>query len=324
MKRREFIAGLGGAAAWPMAARGQANRRIGLLMGWSERNLQFRTGASAFLLELARLGWVDGGNLSVHQRWTNSDIDRARQFARELVAEQPDLIFAGSTPVTAALQRETRTIPIVFAVVSDPIGDGIVATLPRPGGNITGFIDLEASMMGKWLALLKEFAPDIKRAAIMFNPDTASGGGTYFLEPFETAARLMDIESSKFRVRSDAEIEAVIGSLDRQAGLLVMPEAFISVHLRTIIASTIRNGVPAIFGQQFARDGGLMSYGPDYEKIFVRAASYVDRILRGAKPAELPVQVPDKFELVINLRTAKAIGLTVPNSLLVGADEVIE
>ena len=250
-----------------------------------------------------------------------------RTFAKELVELRPDVILAGTTPVTAALQRETSTIPIVFVLVSDPVGAGFVAGLPRPGGNITGFTNIEAAFGGKWLEMLKEIAPRVRRVAIMFNPDTAPGGGAYFLDPFEAAARSLAVEPITSRVRSDAEIEAVIASLGReQAGLVIMANSFMQVHQGTVISLAARNNVPAIGADLpiFAREGGLISYGSNFSDIFRRAAPYVDRILRGANPGDLPVQAPTKYELVINLKTAKALGLDVPLSLQQRADEVIE
>jgi putative ABC transport system substrate-binding protein len=250
-----------------------------------------------------------------------------RTFAKELVGLQADVILANTTPVTAALQRETRTIPIVFVIVSDPVGAGFVASLPRPGGNITGFINVEAEMAGKWLELLTEIAPGVKRAAAMFNPYTAPGGGSYYLSAFEAAARSLKVEPIVAPVHSDAEIETIVASLGREVGggLVVMPDGFTFVHRATTISLTARNNVPAVYTQSvFARDGGLLSYGHDRVDIFRRSASYVDRILRGAKPAELPVQLPTKFEMALNLKTAKALGLTVPPSFYWRADEVIE
>jgi ABC-type uncharacterized transport system substrate-binding protein len=273
------------------------------------------------------LGWLDGRNLRLDVRWAGGDVDRMRTFAKQLVELQPDVIFASTTPVTAALQRETHTIPIVFVIVSDPIGAGFVARLPRPGGNITGFINVEAEMGGKWLELLKEIAPGIKRAAIMFNPDTAPGGGTYFLGPFEAAARSLSVEPITAHVRSDAEIEATVASLGReQGGVVIMTDTFMGLHQATIISATTRNNVPVVGAdlQNFAKDGGLLGYGASFPDIFRRAAAYIDRILKGDQPAELPVQVPIKYELAINLTTAKALGLTVPLTLQARADEVIE
>ena len=260
-------------------------------------------------------------------RWAAGNVDRMRMFAKELVDLQPDVILASTTPATAALQRETRTIPIVFVNVADPVGAGFVASLPRPGGNITGFINIEAAMAGKWLELLTEIAPGVKRAAIMFNPDTAPCGGSYYLPSFEAAARSFKVEPITAPVHSDAEIETVMTSLGREpgGGLVVMPDGFMFVHRAPIISLAARNNVPAVYSAPvFVRDGGLLSYGPDWADIFRRAASYVDRILRGAKPAELPVQLPVKFEMAVNLKTAKALGLTVPQSILLRADEVIE
>jgi putative ABC transport system substrate-binding protein len=329
MKRREFITLLGGAGAaalWPLAARAQSNlRHIGVLMGWSQSD-PYQFWLAAFVQELTRLGWRLAVNVRIDERWTYGDISRAQAFAKELVGMRPDVIVAGTTPVTAALHRETPTIPIVFAVVSDPVGAGFVGKLSQPGGNITGFINMEAAMGGKWLGLLKEIAPQIRRAAIMFNPDTAPGGGSYFLDSFEAAARSLAIEPVTARVRSDAEIETAITLFGReQAGLVVMTDSFMGVHLQTIISQSAHDHVPVIYeSPRFAREGGLISYGPDYADMFRRAAGYVDRILRGAKPAELPVEVPTRFNLIINLKTAKALGLEVPWILQQRADEVIE
>ena len=331
ISRREFITLLGGAAAGcPLAARaqqGERMRRIGVLMGWSDSGPQYRSWIDTFFQGLARLGWIDGRNVQIDLRWAGGDVGRMRTLAKQLVEQQPDVIFASTTPVTAALQRETRTIPIVFVIVSDPVGAGFVAGLPHPGGNITGFINVEASMGGKWLELLKEIAPRVKRAAIMFNPDTAPGGGTYFLGPFEAAARSLAVEPITAHVRSDAEIEATLASLGReQGGLVIMTDVFMDIHQATIISATVHNNIPSIGAdlQNFAKRGGLLSYGASFPDIFARAAGYVDRILKGEKPAELPVQAPTKYELVINLTTARALGLEVPPTLLARADEVIE
>jgi putative ABC transport system substrate-binding protein len=330
MRRREFITFFGGAAvAWPLSARAQqsgAVRRIGVLLGWSESDPEYRMRLDAFLQELAKSGWADGRNVRLDVRWTNGDVARAGVLAKELVALQPDVILVGTTPATAALQRETRTIPIVFAVVSDPVGAGFVASLPRPGGNITGFINIEAAMGGKWLELLKEVAPRLRRVAIMFNPDTAPGGGSYYLGAFEAAARRLAIETSQARVHSDAEIETAIAALGRQqAGLVVMDDSFTSTHRGAVISQAARSNVPTIFSPPFvAKEGGLISYGTNGLDLFRRAAGYVDRILRGAKAGDLPVELPTKFDLVINLKTAKALGLTITEALLLRADEVIE
>jgi putative tryptophan/tyrosine transport system substrate-binding protein len=329
MRRRDMIALLGGAAAWPVAARAQQPermRRIGILMGWSESDPEFQARIGALLQGLAQLGWVDSRNVRIDVRWTNGDANRARAFAKELVALQPDVIFAGATPATAALQRETSTIPIVFSSVADPVGSGFVASLARPGGNITGFINIEATIAGKQLELLKQVAPNLIRASLLFNPDTAPGGGSYFLGPFEAAAQSLALKSIISRVRSDAEIETAIGSLGHeQGGVVAMTDSFLGVHIGTVISAASRNGVPAIFESPYmAKAGGLMAYGQTGLDLFRGAAGYVDRILRGTSPAELPVQVPTKFNLVLNLKTAKTLGLTVPPSLLAIADEVIE
>jgi putative ABC transport system substrate-binding protein len=329
MRRREFMMLVGGAAVvWPLMARaqqGERARRVGVLLGWSESDPQFRSWLTVFEQELARLGWANGGNMRIEQRWTNADIVRAGPLAKELVDLQPDVILVSTTPVTAALQRETRTIPIVFAAVADPVGSGFVASLQRPGGNLTGFINIEGATGGKWLQMIKEIAPYIKQAAAMYNPDTAPYA-KYFLGPFEAAARALMVEPIVTPVRNDAEIEAVITSLGReQGGLVVVTDGFMGVHRGAIIGAAIRNKVPSIFEVSFfARDGGLLSFGPSYPDFFRRAAGYVDRILKGDKPSDMPVQVPSKYELVINLKTARAFGLTVPASLLATADEVIE
>ena len=326
MQRREFIGVLGAAAACSLAARAQRTdrvRRVDVLMGSSESDS--RGYIDAFVEELARLGWKDGLNVRFERRWTNGDINRASTFAKELVGSQPDVIFCTTTLATAALRRETSAIPIVFAIVSDPVGAGFVSGLPRPGGNITGFTNSDAAMGGKWLSLLKEIAPGIKRAAFMFNPDTAPAGGKYYLDSFETAALSLKIEPVSMPVSSDPEIETAIAALGAEQAGLAEFSSFLAAHVGTIISSTARHNVPAIYeGALFARKGGLISYGASFTDTFRRAAGYLDRILRGEKPADLPVQTPTKFEMAINLKTAKALGLTVPPELLTTADEVIE
>jgi putative ABC transport system substrate-binding protein len=328
VKRRTFIAGLGSAAAWPVVARAQqGERRLGVLLGWDEDDALAKTWFSGFTQGISELGWTDGRNLRMDVRWAAGNVGRMRIFAKELVGLGPELILASSTPVTAALQRETQNIPIVFAGISDPVGAGFVASLARPGGNITGFINIEAAIGGKWLQLLTEIEPAIRRVAMMFNPDTAPGGGTYYLTAFEAAAQLSKVEPITAPVHSDAEIETVITSLARDAGggLVVSADSFMQVHRAQVILLAARNNIPVISDVVIpAKDGALLSYGADYRDIFRRAASYVDRILRGEKPAELPVQVPTKFEMAVNIKTAKALGLTVPQSILLTADEVIE
>jgi putative ABC transport system substrate-binding protein len=312
MRRREFLAGVAGAAAWPLAARAQQGervRRIGVLMPDDENDADVKTFVSAFTQALADLGWAKGRNLRMDLRWYGDDTNRMRPLAQELVGLKPDIILAGSTPATLALQRETRTIPIVFAGVADPIASGIVTRLDRPSGNITGVAAFEASLAGKWLELLSEIAPGLKRAAIMFTADAAA------------------VATSTAPVHSDVDIENAIRDLGRESGggLVVMGTAFASAHRASVILAAARNNIPAVSRQSaFARDGGLLSYGADLVDLWRRAATYVDRILRGAKPAELPVQFPTKFEMVVNLKTAKALGLTVPQSILLTADEVIE
>jgi putative ABC transport system substrate-binding protein len=328
MKRREFITILGGAAAWPLAARAQQDGRvprIGVLMGFDENDPEAKPRLSAFTQALADLGWTVGRNVRMDLRWGGTDTNRIRALAQELVGLQPDIILANAIPATTALQRETRTIPIVFAIAADPISSGILARLDRPSGNITGFANLEASLGGKWLELLSEIAPGLKRAAIMFNPGTAPVSA--FMPSFETAARSLKVVLTTAPVHIDVEIETAIIALGREpaGGLVVMPDSFMLAHRAPIILAAARNNVPAVYYQSgFARDGGLLSYGADPVDGYRRAASYVDRILRGAKPADLPVQLPTKFEMVLNLKTAKALGLVVPPSILLRADEVIE
>jgi putative ABC transport system substrate-binding protein len=258
-------------------------------------------------------------------RWYCDDTNRIRALAQELVGLQPDIILVTTTPGTAALQRETRTIPIVFASVADPVASGIVARLNQPSGNITGFAFLEPSLGGKWLELLSETAPGLKRAAIMFNPDTAPVSA--YMSSLETAARSLKAGPIIAPVHSDVEIETAINALGREpgGGLVAMPDIFMTAHRAPIISAAARNNVPAVYNSSYwARDGGLLSYGSDQVDLFRRAASYVDRILRGEKPGDLPVQLPTKFEMVLNLKTAKALGLAVPPSILLRADEVIE
>jgi len=327
LRRREFIAALGGAAAWPLAAHAQQGdrvRRIGVLMPGDENDPEQKRRLFAFTQALAGLGWNDGRNLRMDLRWHGDNNNRTRALAQELVGLKPDAILAYGTLATVALQRETRTIPIVFAGAGDPVASGIVTRLDRPGGNITGFGSQEASLGGKWLELLSEIAPGLKRAAIMFNPNTAP---VSYMPSLETAARSLKVEPVIRPVHTDVEIEAAIMALGREpgGGLVVMPDVFMVVHRVPIISAAARNNVPAVYSQSdFARDGGLLSYGPDQVDNFPRAATYVDRILRGEKPGDLPVQLPTKFEMVVNLKTAKALGLAVPPSILLRATEQIE
>jgi putative tryptophan/tyrosine transport system substrate-binding protein len=329
MKRREFIAGLGSAVAWPVVARAQQEeriRRIGILMAFDESDPKAKSYLAVFADELSKLGWTDGRNLRSDIRWAAGKVDRLRALAKELVELRPDVIFTSNSPETAALQRETQTIPIVFVLVGEPVEQGFVQSLARPGGNITGFIPQEMAMAGKWLEVLTQIAPNVKRVAAMFNPDTLPAG-SYYVSAFETAAKSLKVGSIAAPVHSDADIEAFISSLGREpgAGLVVLGDSFMLVHRAPVLSLTAQNNIPAIyFNEEFVRDGGLLSYGPDYRDIFRRAAPYVDRILRGSKPADLPVQAPVKFNMALNAKTAKALGLTVPPSILVRADEVIE
>jgi putative ABC transport system substrate-binding protein len=274
---------------------------------------------------LVDLGWTDGRNARMDLRWAGGDANRIRVFAQELVGLQPHIIVTAGTPAVTALQRETRTIPIVFATVGDPVATGLVAALNQPGGNITGYALYETPLGGKWLELLLEIAPGLRRAAIMFNPDTAPV--SVYMPSFETAARSLKLVPIAAPVYDDLEIETAIVGLLREplGGLVVMPDTFMVVHRVPIILAAARNNVPAVYPRSdYARDGGLLSYGVDQVDPWRRAATYVDRVLRGAKPSELPVQFSTKFELVINLKTAKALGLTIPPNLLAIADEVIE
>jgi putative tryptophan/tyrosine transport system substrate-binding protein len=329
MRRREFIAGLGSAAAWPVVARAQqqAMQRIGVLMPGTETDQEEQLRVTAFQQGLTKLGWTGARNIQIDYRWGALDIDRMRTFAGELVGLRPDVLFAGNTTALAALQRATRSIPIVFTLVSDPIGLGFVASLARPGGNITGFMFTEPSLAGKWIQLLREITPRMSRAALLFNPEAAPYAGEYFRHAQTAAASLM-LELTAAPVHDETEIDGAIATFARQAngGLIVMPDAFTRSHRRRIIALAAQNRLPAIYhDRSFATDGGLISYGGDSPDVGYRqAASYVDRILRGAKPADLPVQAPTRFELVVNLKTAKALGLTIPESFLNLSDEVIE
>jgi putative ABC transport system substrate-binding protein len=296
-----------------------------MLMPGDENDPLAKTALSAFTQALASLGWTDGHNVRMDVRWAVFDANRIRTLAHELVGLQPDIILAPATAATIAVQRETRTIPIVFGNVTDPVASGLVARLDRPSGNITGFAAFEPTLTAKWLEMLLEIAPGLKRAAIIFNPDTVPV--SIYMPSFEAAAGSLKVVLTTAPVHSDAEIETAIIALGREpgGGFVVMPDVFTFAHRAPIISAAARNNVPAVYGfSHFARDGGLLSYGPDPVDIPRRAASYVDRILRGAKPGDLPVQFPTKFEMVVNLKTAKALGLTVPQSILLRADEVIE
>jgi putative tryptophan/tyrosine transport system substrate-binding protein len=312
--------------AWPLAARAQSERvrRIGLFVLGDENDPVSKTFVSVFTQGLADLGWIDGRNVRIDLRWHADDIHQIPAIAQELIGLRPDIIVPNSTAATVALQRETRTIPIVFASVSEPVASGFVAKLNQPGGNITGFALFETTLGGKWLELLSEIAPGLTRVAIMFNPDTALV--STYMPSFEMAARSLKVTLITAPAHNDVEIETAIIALGREpGGLVVMPDVFMAAHRAPIISAASRNNVPAVYNvSSFARDGGLLSYGPDVVDLWRRAPTYVDRILRGEKPGDLPVQFPTKFEMVVNLKTAKALGLTVPQSILLRADEVIE
>jgi putative tryptophan/tyrosine transport system substrate-binding protein len=327
IKRRDFIALLSGAAVWPSTARaqqGERMRRIGVLIGLAESDPAAQPDVAAFRDALAKLGWVEGSNLRIELRWGAADPNRAKTFAK--VGRRPDAILGQSTPVTSALARETRTIPIVFALVADPIGSGFAASLAHPGGNITGFTPYESTMGGKWVALLKEIAPRTARVALLFNPATTVPI-QFFMSSIQTAASSFAIQASVAPVHAKDEIEGVIAAQARDpgGGLIVMPDSFNWTNRDLIIGLAARYAVPAISDNRLdAESGGLLAYGPNFAELFRQAAGYIDRILKGEKPADLPLQAPTKFELIINLKTAKALGLTIPTSLLVSADEVIE
>jgi putative ABC transport system substrate-binding protein len=309
------------------AQQGDRVRRIGVLMSYDENDPAAKARVSAFTHALAGLGWTDGRNVRIDVRWGGGEANRISALARELVGLQPDIIVTHAAPATAAVQRETRTVPIVFANVTEPVDRGFVAGLNRPGGNVTGFATTEASLGGKWLELLSEIVPGLKRAAIMFNPDAGAAAMSSLMPSIETAARFLKVELIMVPVHGDVEIEAAIVALGREpgGGLVVIPDIFMGTHRAPIISAAARNNVPAVHSiSEFARDGGLLSYAVDRVDTFRRAASYVDRILRGEKPGDLPVQLPAKFEMVVNLKTAKALGLAVPQSILLRADEVIE
>jgi putative tryptophan/tyrosine transport system substrate-binding protein len=332
MKRREFITLLGGAAAaWPLVAHAQQGgrmRRLGMLLGNAEGDPQAVAGLAAFKTALAELGWIDGHNIQIDYRFAAADVDRMQTFAKELVGLQPDLLMGQTTPVVAALQREAKTIPIVFVIVSDPVGSGFVASLPRPGGNITGFINIEASLSGKWIEMLREILPRVARAALLFNPQTAPYFA-FYQQPFEAAARSNGIEPIAAPVHSATDIEHVFDSLGNRpdTGLVLLPDVFTTTkaNLDLIITLALRTRLPTIYPYRYmVAAGGLISYGIDNTDLYRRAPAYVDRILKGAKPADLPVQLPTKFELAINLKTAKALGIDIPATLLGRADEVIE
>jgi putative ABC transport system substrate-binding protein len=329
MRRREFITLLGVAAGWPMAARGQlseAPRRIGVLMGLAEDDPDTKARLSGFRQELEKLGWVEGRNVRIDYRFAPAGA-RVHALAKELVALQPNVILSNASPATSALQHETNTIPIVFTGVSDPIGSAFVGSLARPGGNITGSLLFEASIIGKWLAMLKEVAPDLARVALVINPKTAPYY-EFYLNPARTAASSLGIELALAAIDTAAsDIERVIAAFGRvpNSGLVLPPDTNTNLHRDLLIKLAVVHRLPAVYSDRLSvTAGGLMCYTTDRVDQFRTAAFYVDRILRGAKPADLPVQVPTRYQTIINIKTLKALGLTVPPALLVAADEVIE
>jgi len=328
MRRREIIALLGGAAVGLLlAARGQADatRRIGALIAFAKDDPETEERLTGFQQGLAKRGWVEGRNIHIDYRFAAGRADPFPVLAKELVALQPDVILGHTPGAIHALQRETRTIPIVFVNVSDPIGLGFIASLPRPGGNITGVLHYEATIISKWLAMLREIAPHLTRAALLANPKVSSY--QYFLRSAEAMAPSLGIELTDSPVQTAADIERAIEELARRPNnsLIFPPDASTIVHRDLIVALAARHRLPAVYAlKTFVVAGGLMSYGTDQNDLFRLAASYVDRILRGDKPADLPVQAPTRFETTVNLKTAKALGLDVPAHLLVAADEVIE
>ena len=330
MRRRDFISLAGSAAVtWPIVAHAQQPermRRLGVLSSLAETDTEAQAWDAAFRKRLVELGWIEGRSVRIDYRWAAGSVDRMRLFARELVQLNPDALVTISTPATAALQAETRTIPIVFAWVSDPIGSGFVSSLAHPGGNITGFLNIEASVVGKWLTLMREIAPQVSRIGFLYNPQTAPYA-RYYLDTFRAASSTLAIEAIDAPVRSTEEVEAFMTKLadEAGAGLFVMSDTSMVVYRKTIYSAAERYRLPTIYPYRvFAAEGGLVSYGVDVADLLRGAASYIDRILRGEKPNELAVQQPTRFELVFNVKTAKMIGLTIPTSMFVAAQEMIE
>jgi putative tryptophan/tyrosine transport system substrate-binding protein len=330
MKRREFITllGSGAAATWPLASRAQQPermRRIGVLTGLAEDDPDWRANIAAFLQRLQQLGWSEGRNVQVDTRWSVGNADDARKYAAELVTLAPDVMLAAGGASVGPLLQASRTVPIVFANVPDPVGSGFVESLARPGGNATGFIQFEYSLSGKWLELLKEIAPGVTRAAVLWDPAIAAGIGQFAI--IQSVAPSLGVEVRTVNVSDPPEIERAVAAFARSSngGLIVTASALALVHRDLIVTLAARHKLPAVYFQRtFVSGGGLISYAADFIDQFRRAAGYVDRILKGEKPADLPVQAPTKYELVINLKTAKALGLSVPPTLLARADEVIE
>ena len=326
--RRKFLATLGGAAAWPLAARAQQServRRVGVFMSTAADDSESLARVGAFLQGLQELGWTDGRNVRIEYRWGSGDAGRIRKYAAELVALAPDVILAQGSSTVGSLQQATRGVAIVFVIVTDPVGLGVVESLARPGGNATGFTLFEFDISGKWLELLKEIAPGVTRVAVIRDPALTAGIGQW--GAVQTVAPSLRVEVSPVGVRNAGEIERGITAFARRSngGLIVTASPLATAHRDLIIALAARHKLPTIYYERyFVTSGGLISYGPHFVDQFRQAAGYVDRILKGEKPADLPVQAPTKYELVINLKTAKALGLEVPPTLLARADEVIE
>jgi putative ABC transport system substrate-binding protein len=327
LKRREFIAVLGSAAVWPMTARAQGShkmQRVSVLIGLDENDPLVRARVKAFRLGMRDLGWIEGRNVDVDYWFTGTDPKSINRDVTEVVKLAPDVIVANTTPVMLALRPATSTIPIVFTVVNDPVGQGYIANLAHPGGNITGFSFIEPEIVGKWVSLLADVKPDLSRVVLMFNPDTTPYYERY-LRSLDASTQQLSIHPIAARVRNVTDIEQTIAGLPANAGVAAAADPYIIQTRRTILQKAAEHRVPVIAPyRQFVDEGCLMSYGPDTSEIFRRSASYVDRILKGEKPGNLPAQSPDKFELVVNLRTAKTLGLSVRESFLLLADEVIE
>ena len=330
MRRREFIALLGGAAiASPLGSHAQQPdrmRHIGVLMGYAENDLEAKAWIAGFAEGLKKLGWTEGGNVRIEYRWTAGNVEQLRSHGADLLNLKPDVILAASTPALAAMYQQTRSVPIVFVNVADPIKQGFVSGLAHPDANVTGFTSLEFSMGSKWIETLKQISPSLTQAALIFNPETAPYFPS-FLEPIETAASSFSVKTIITPVHDIADIERTISAFAHElnGGIVVVPSAFTTIHRGLIIEQAARYRLPAVYGfSYYAYSGGLISYGINVRDMYIRAASYVDRILKGAALADLPVQAPTKFELVINLKTAKALGLSVPDKLIALADEVIE
>ena len=328
MKRREFITLLGSAIGWPLAVRAQQPdrmRRIGVLMSTAADDPEGQARIAAFLQGLQQLGWTVGRNVRIEYRWSGGAPERARIYATELAALAPDVIVTGGASYVAALQQATRTVPIVFATATDPVGGGLVASLARPGGNVTGFTTFEYGSSAKWLELLKQIAPRLMRVAVIRDPSLPTGTGQ--LGAIQSAAPSFGVELSPVDVRNVAELERAIAAFAHgsNGGLIIQASPLATIHRDLIVTLAARHKLPAVYSERhFVAAGGLISYGPDYADQYRQAAGYVDRILKGEKPADLPVQAPTKYELVVNLKTAKALGLTVPPTLFAQADEVIE